>query len=49
MNRYAGLNGGSVRLDGVDDYIHFGHSGAFRLVGSMTISAWIKLHLLSYR
>jgi hypothetical protein len=34
--------GGVVELDGARDYIDFGHKSAFRLVGSMTISAWIK-------
>jgi Concanavalin A-like lectin/glucanases superfamily len=34
--------GGVVEFDGARDYIDFGHRSAFRLVGSMTISAWIK-------
>jgi hypothetical protein len=34
--------GGAVTLDGAKDYIDFGHSPAFRLAGSMTISAWIN-------
>jgi hypothetical protein len=34
--------GRSVTLDGAKDYIDFGRSTALRLVGSMTISAWIK-------
>jgi hypothetical protein len=29
-------------LDGSKDYIDFGHSTALRLVGSMTVSAWIN-------
>jgi len=38
----AGVIGRSVTLDGSKDYIDFGRSTAFRLVGSMTITAWIK-------
>ena len=38
----ADVNGRSVTLDGAKDYIDFGRSTALRLVGSMTISAWIK-------
>jgi hypothetical protein len=40
--RIAGVMGGAVTFDGATDYIDFGHSSAFRLLGSMTISAWIK-------
>jgi hypothetical protein len=40
--RVAGVLGNAVKLDGSTDYINFGHSTAFRLVGSMTISAWIN-------
>ena len=40
--RVAGVRDGAVRLDGKRDYIDFGHSTAFRIVGSMTISAWIN-------
>jgi Concanavalin A-like lectin/glucanases superfamily/VanZ like family len=38
----ADVIGRSVTLDGAKDYIDFGRSTALRLVGSMTISAWIK-------
>jgi VanZ family protein len=38
----AGIAGRGVKLDGRRDYIEVGHSSAFRLVGSMTISAWIS-------
>jgi len=38
----AGVAGRSVTLDGAKDYINFGRSTALRLIGSMTISAWIK-------
>jgi hypothetical protein len=41
-NRIAGMVGGAVTLDGKTDYIYFGHSSALRLVGSLTISAWIN-------
>jgi hypothetical protein len=41
-NRTSGVRGGAVKLDGIRDYIDFGHPSALRLVGSMTISAWIK-------
>jgi hypothetical protein len=37
-----GILGSAVRLDGLTDSIDFGHSRALRLVGSMTVSAWIK-------
>jgi VanZ family protein len=40
--RVAGMRGGAVAFDGAQDYIDFGHPQAFRLVGSLTISAWIK-------
>jgi hypothetical protein len=40
--RVAGMRDGAVRFDGASDYIDFGHSTAFRIVGSMTISAWIN-------
>jgi concanavalin A-like lectin/glucanase superfamily protein/VanZ like protein len=40
--RVAGMRGGAVRLDDATEYIDFGHSTAFRIVGSMTISAWIN-------
>jgi len=33
---------GGADLDGKRDFVHFGHPSAFRLAGSMTISAWIK-------
>jgi hypothetical protein len=38
----TGVLGRSIMLDGVKDYIDFGRSTAFRLIGSMTISAWIR-------
>jgi VanZ family protein len=38
----AGAIGTAAKFDGEADYIDFGHSTAFRLVGSMTVSAWIK-------
>lgn len=40
--RVAGLIGNAVKLDSERDYIDVGHSEAFRLVGSMTVTAWIK-------
>ena len=40
--RGVGTNDGAVTLDGATNYIDFGHSTAFRLTSSMTISAWIK-------
>jgi VanZ family protein len=40
--RTAGVRKGAIKLNGPTDFINFGHSSAFRLVGSMTISAWIK-------
>jgi len=39
--RVAGVRGGAVQLDGKAAYIDFGHATAFRLKGSMTLSAWI--------
>ena len=32
----------AVEFDGRTDFVHFGHPSAFRIVGSMTVSAWIK-------
>src|ERR1700690_1871362 len=40
--RVPGKLGGAVRLDGVNDYIDAGRASAFRLIGSMTVSAWIR-------
>jgi hypothetical protein len=40
--RVTGVVGRFVTLDGRKDYIDFGRSTALRLVGSMTISAWIN-------
>jgi hypothetical protein len=40
--RVPGLMGGAVQLDGVKDYVDFGHSTPLRLTGSMTITAWIR-------
>jgi hypothetical protein len=40
--RVPGVRGGAVFLDGAKDYIDFNHSSAFRLKGSMTITAWIN-------
>ncbi len=37
-----GVRRTAISLDGAKDYIDFGHSSAFRLIGSMTVSAWIK-------
>jgi hypothetical protein len=40
--RVAGVHGRAASFDGKSDYVDFGNATAFRLVGSMTISAWIK-------
>lgn len=40
--RVAGAMGGAVKLDGATDHIDFGLPAALRLVGSMTITAWIN-------
>ena len=40
--RVAGVAGRAVEFDGVKDYIDFGHSTSLRIIGSMTISAWIN-------
>ncbi|MEO8658882.1 MAG: LamG-like jellyroll fold domain-containing protein [Bryobacteraceae bacterium] len=40
--RVTGVRGRTVVLDGAKDYIDFSHSPAFRLKGSMTITAWIN-------
>ena len=40
--RVAGPLGGALRFDGKMDCVNFGHSSALRLVGSMTITAWIN-------
>lgn len=37
-----GIHGSAVRLDGKKDYIDFGHPADLRLMGSMTICAWIN-------
>jgi hypothetical protein len=40
--RVAGVLGNAINFDGLTDYIDVGHSTPLRLVGSMTISAWIN-------
>jgi VanZ family protein len=40
--RVAGIMGSAVMFDGKKDCIYFGHSSALRVVGSMTITAWIN-------
>lgn len=40
--RVAGILGGAVRFDGAHDYIDLGQSSELRLVGSMTLTAWIN-------
>lgn len=42
VHRGAGVIGGATVFDGRGNGIDFGRDTAFRLVGSMTISAWIK-------
>jgi hypothetical protein len=37
-----GIRGMAIRLDRPDDYVDFGHTVELCLMGSMTISAWIK-------
>jgi hypothetical protein len=37
-----GIHGKALRLDDKNDYVDFGHPVDLRLVGSMTISAWIN-------
>jgi len=37
-----GIHGKAVRLDGENDYVNFGHPVDLRLMGSMTICAWIN-------
>ena len=37
-----GIHGMAVRVDGDKDYVDFGHPVDLRLMGSMTISAWIN-------
>jgi hypothetical protein len=36
-----GVRGKAIRLNGENDYVDFGHPVELRLMGSMTISAWI--------
>ena len=38
----SGVKGTAIKLDGVRDYIDMGRPAAFRLVGSMTVTAWIN-------
>jgi hypothetical protein len=38
----AGADGDAIRLNGTNQYVALGNSRAFRLTGSMTISAWIN-------
>jgi hypothetical protein len=37
-----GVHGMAVRLDGEDDYVDLGHPVELRLMGSMTLSAWVN-------
>jgi len=41
--RVGGVREGALALDGADDYIDFGHPSALRLVGDLTVSAWINV------
>ena len=41
-HRVDRVSGRAVVFDGARDYINLGHPIALRLVGSMTISAWVK-------
>jgi hypothetical protein len=40
--RVPGIYGSAVSLNGVNGYVDVGRASAFRLVGDMTISAWIE-------
>ena len=40
--RVDGVAGRTVLFDGAKDYVDFGYPTALRLVGSMTVSAWIR-------
>ena len=40
--RVPGAAQKAVELDGRTDFVNVGHPSAFRVVGSMTVSAWIK-------
>jgi VanZ family protein len=40
--RVSGITGPAVLLQFPDDFIDFGHPGELRLVGSMTVSTWVK-------
>jgi len=40
--RAEGAKGTAIEFDGKKNSIDFGHASAFRLTGSMTISAWIQ-------
>ncbi len=40
--RVPGKLGGAVRLDGLSQYVDAKRAAAFRLLGSMTVSAWIR-------
>lgn len=42
LERVTGRLGGAMRFNGNRDCVDFGQSSALRIVGSMTISAWIK-------
>jgi len=42
VHRSTGVIGGAAAFDGRGNGVDFGRDTAFRLVGSMTISAWIK-------
>jgi hypothetical protein len=37
-----GVRGGAISLDGVADYIDFGRPAQLNMIGSLTVSAWIK-------
>ncbi len=40
--RVPGVMGGAIQFDGTTNYVDFDHSTALRLVGSMTVTAWIR-------
>lgn len=41
--RVPGIYGNAVSLNGATDYVDAGRVSSFRLVGSMTVSAWINI------
>ena len=41
---FSGVNGGSITIDGIDDYVNLGNASSIKMgSGNFTISTWVKI------